>query len=654
MATMRGNLILTFVVLVVFTFLHLCVGCSFDAIYQFGDSTSDTGNMILENAGFASRFAKSPYGQNYPNKVSTGRCSNGLLMIDYFASAFSLPSPKPYLGKDKDFKSGVNFAVAGATAIPTDVLEKFNVPQVYTLSTLDVQVNWFETHLKSICSNKAASKLNFHHGDIGSNDYIYARLRRSYHIDVNALTPLAIKAIGDGIQRLIDLGASRIIVPGNFPSGCLPSNLEFYKANDTKAYDELGCLQSFNSFTTNHNTMLKAALDALKSKNPEVTLLYGDLYESLRTVVRDAAKIGLDAKNILNTCCGAHWKPYNYDQIFFCGAVKASVCSNPESQLHWDGLYLTQAGYKAVADLILGDVTPKLKSSSFSLPSPKPYLGTDKDFKTGVNFAVAWATALATPVLAKFNIPHWYTDSSLLVQISWFETYVASICSNKTDCKKKLENSIFIVGDVGSTDYMTAKLRHLNHLRIGAGLTPLIAKTIAEGVQRLIDHGASRIIVPGSLPAGCLTSNLDYSRSNYSRAYDEFGCLKSLNAFAANHNTLLIKALEGVRAKNPEVTLLYGDAFRSYQKILRNAERYGLTKNNTLNACCGAPWKEYNYDQFSLCGIVNTTVCSEPEKYLNWDGTSLTQSGYKRVVNWILHHLTPLLKCNSGPKLPTN
>ncbi|KAK9097970.1 hypothetical protein Syun_025015 [Stephania yunnanensis] len=121
------------------------------------------------------------------------------------ASAFSLPSPKPHLGKDKDFKSGVNFAVAGATALPSNTLLKFNIPQVYTDSTLDVQLSWFETYLKSICSNKAdcTQKLQnsiFIVGDIGSNDYMYGRLRRSYHIDVNALTPLITKAIADGVQ----------------------------------------------------------------------------------------------------------------------------------------------------------------------------------------------------------------------------------------------------------------------------------------------------------------------------------------------------------------------------------------------------------------------------------------------------------------------
>lgn len=54
--------------------------CNFNAIYQLGDSLSDTGNLIIQNP--ASRFARLPYGQTFFKKP-TGRCSNGLLMIDY-------------------------------------------------------------------------------------------------------------------------------------------------------------------------------------------------------------------------------------------------------------------------------------------------------------------------------------------------------------------------------------------------------------------------------------------------------------------------------------------------------------------------------------------------------------------------------------------
>jgi hypothetical protein len=54
--------------------------CGFDAIYQLGDSISDTGNFIQEKP--SSVYARFPYGETFFNKP-TGRCSNGRLMIDF-------------------------------------------------------------------------------------------------------------------------------------------------------------------------------------------------------------------------------------------------------------------------------------------------------------------------------------------------------------------------------------------------------------------------------------------------------------------------------------------------------------------------------------------------------------------------------------------
>jgi hypothetical protein len=53
--------------------------CGFKAIYQLGDSIADTGNLIRENP--LSPYASFPYGLKLSKP--TGRCSNGLLMIDY-------------------------------------------------------------------------------------------------------------------------------------------------------------------------------------------------------------------------------------------------------------------------------------------------------------------------------------------------------------------------------------------------------------------------------------------------------------------------------------------------------------------------------------------------------------------------------------------
>lgn len=56
--------------------------CPIEAIYQFGDSISDTGNQIRNNPvlDYAARL---PYGQTYFHDKPTGRWSDGLLMIDY-------------------------------------------------------------------------------------------------------------------------------------------------------------------------------------------------------------------------------------------------------------------------------------------------------------------------------------------------------------------------------------------------------------------------------------------------------------------------------------------------------------------------------------------------------------------------------------------
>lgn len=56
--------------------------CGFDAIYQLGDSYLDTGNYIQVNPFIT--IARLPYGQTLGKP--TGRCSDGLLIIDYFSN----------------------------------------------------------------------------------------------------------------------------------------------------------------------------------------------------------------------------------------------------------------------------------------------------------------------------------------------------------------------------------------------------------------------------------------------------------------------------------------------------------------------------------------------------------------------------------------
>ncbi|XVE60416.1 hypothetical protein DITRI_Ditri05aG0126900 [Diplodiscus trichospermus] len=118
--------------------------CQFDRIYQLGDSISDTGNLIREDP--LSPFARLPYGKTF-FKNATGRCSNGLLMIDYLALYAGIPFLPPYLNTDAVLSHGhgVNFAVAGSTALPVEILAQNGVLAPVTNTCLNKQLDWMFT-----------------------------------------------------------------------------------------------------------------------------------------------------------------------------------------------------------------------------------------------------------------------------------------------------------------------------------------------------------------------------------------------------------------------------------------------------------------------------------------------------------------------------
>jgi hypothetical protein len=69
---------------------------SYRAIFSFGDSLSDAGNLIVNGTPKALTTARPPYGMTFFRKP-TGRCSNGRLVVDFLGtvsvmciSAFSL------------------------------------------------------------------------------------------------------------------------------------------------------------------------------------------------------------------------------------------------------------------------------------------------------------------------------------------------------------------------------------------------------------------------------------------------------------------------------------------------------------------------------------------------------------------------------------
>jgi hypothetical protein len=69
--------------------------------------------------------------------------------------------------------------------------------------------------------------------------------------------PDVVARIGADIQEVINLGTKTILVPGNFPIGCVTAYLKAYRTNNPADYNEFHCLKWFNGLSQRHNQVLK-------------------------------------------------------------------------------------------------------------------------------------------------------------------------------------------------------------------------------------------------------------------------------------------------------------------------------------------------------------------------------------------------------------
>ncbi|KAG8644162.1 GDSL esterase/lipase At5g03980 isoform X2 [Manihot esculenta] len=341
---------LFFLVLPLGSIAHILKACKFEAIYQLGDSLSDTGNVIIENP--SSAYARLPYGQNFYKKATA--LSAGLPLLD------------AYLNPKASTSHGVNFAVAGSTALPVEFLaEKYSLVPPVTNSSLTVQLGWMLSHFNTTCysrqdCSKKLEKSLFLVGEIGGNDYIYSLLEGKTIDEVKSVRSDVVKAIKDAILRVIDYGATRIVVPGNLPMGCLPAFLTEFDTNDSNAYDEFHCLKEVNSLSMNFNGHLQKAIEKIEKEHPNVTIIYGDFYNAYKWILQNAQLLGFSPNSLQKACCGSGGN-YNYNVLRRCGASGVPVCPNPQQHISWDGIHLTQEAYRHLATWIICDIFQKLQ-----------------------------------------------------------------------------------------------------------------------------------------------------------------------------------------------------------------------------------------------------------------------------------------------------
>ncbi|WOL02107.1 hypothetical protein Cni_G10826 [Canna indica] len=341
--TMKPFVVVVFFLLL--SSLHLSSSHQYRALFNFGDSMSDTGNV---------RIGHLPYGMTFFGRA-TGRCSDGRLIIDFIAQDLGFPLLPPNTERDADFSKGANFAWVAGTTLGFEFFNERGLSRgLWVNASIYIQVDRFEKMLPSICGapqdcKDFLSKSLFIVGEFGGNDYSTGLFMGRSVDEVSTFVPHVVHAIADGVERLIGLGAVDIVVPGILPMGCFPLYLTNYHTPDPEDYGpKTGCARRFNALSWLHNALLRKALDDLRRKFPAISIRYADYYSQIMDFTLNPLKYGFTA-GALRTCCGNGGGIYNYDQGRRCNDKGFTVCENISTHVNWDGIHMTEAAHRVIA-----------------------------------------------------------------------------------------------------------------------------------------------------------------------------------------------------------------------------------------------------------------------------------------------------------------
>ncbi|GMH16745.1 hypothetical protein Nepgr_018586 [Nepenthes gracilis] len=330
----------------------------FAKIYAFGDSFTDTGNTASATGPSGYMFVSNPpYGITFFHHP-TNRYSDGRLVIDFVASSLSLPFLPPYLhlkdGRGAASSGSVNFAVAGSTAIEHGFFVRNNLTLDVTPESLGTQLGWFDEFVRrqgcekgwpeTPCKALFGDAL-FWIGEIGANDYAYSAMSP---ISSSVIQDLAINRTTRFLQALLNKGAKYVVVQGLPATGCLPLALALAPANDR---DNMGCVKSVNHRSQSHNAILQAKIRTLRAHFPHAVIVYFDYWNAHADVIKNSSKFGF--KETFKVCCGSGGGRYNFDILNVCGSPSSRSCHDPSRYVNWDGVHLTEAMYKAMAEAFI-------------------------------------------------------------------------------------------------------------------------------------------------------------------------------------------------------------------------------------------------------------------------------------------------------------
>ncbi|GMI70297.1 alpha-fucosidase 1, Arabidopsis thaliana alpha-fucosidase 1 [Hibiscus trionum] len=333
--------------------------CRFPAIFNFGDSNSDSG-------GLAAAFVqpKPPNGDTFFGKPA-GRVCDGRLILDFAAKGLELPYLSSYLNSlGSNFSHGANFATSSSTiGMPVADIIPRGWASPFSLEIQFLQFAQFKNRSQiirkqggvyaSLMPREEDFTKALYTFEIGQNDLTDSLFVNMTIPEIKALIiPDIINQFSTNIKELYLLGARSFWIHNTRPIGCFPQILTFYPSAQK---DSTGCAQIYNELAQHFNAELKMALAPLRIQFPLATIVYVDLFSALYSLYTDPTIHGFE--HPLVTCCGYGGR-YNYSVDADCGEtinvngtyITVGSCEDPSVRVSWDGIHFTEAANRSCFD----------------------------------------------------------------------------------------------------------------------------------------------------------------------------------------------------------------------------------------------------------------------------------------------------------------
>lgn len=326
--------------------------------YFFGDSLSDTGNVLNLTNG---AFPTSPY--------KPGRFSNGYVWVDYLTRELGITVAPSIIGIDpvtgainydlSDSNDGVNFAIGGATSGDDNFSDDLPLG-------LEQQIDAFELLVESQGEDDdddddyekeddddddddeiledavsflwtgANDYFNFIEDDPATPDKIEADFPDTKREFRETVSEVVQTNIAGAIQDIVDAGGEEIVVFN------LPDLNKTHLARNL----ERGDRKALRRLTRLHNGLLAGTLKGLENSNPDVDIIKIDVNELFDSIRDNPSEFGFT--NITDNYTGIDL----YSEI-----VQPPASGDPDNFFFWDSVHPNTAAHQLVADLVLDELT---------------------------------------------------------------------------------------------------------------------------------------------------------------------------------------------------------------------------------------------------------------------------------------------------------